>query len=464
MASDKVLLFQGCLSVFGGVLLHLSFGYFYTVSNMVPYIMDYLRTYVNPNLSDKDAIWLSALGFCTQGFSMPAGGLIAKKVGFRIVVATSCIFLSGSVFLTYFTIQKTFVGVVITYSLTMGIGMGFAYSVVFAVATTWFPEKRGLIVGIIVSGFGFGALVFSPIQTALINPTNVKVDNVTRHFTDIELLDRVPRTLLILGGILLGIQIIGFILLRPRPSSKQANITQKIQASNDVNLSPKQMFRCIDFYLLWLVMFCNIIPITTITSTYKQFGQKYISDDRFLSAIVTISSLFNCAGRVMWGSIADRFSFKVPLCVKLTIWSVVLITFPHLSLFSEIVIKILFPIWVFVLFTLFCGTFVLIPNATGTVFGPVNLAVNYGLVFLAFSFGSFACAIFTTFLTPDGAYVFQYTSCGAVCLVALFITLWIEDRKTSEKCQLCGCFVRRCLKLRVKQPLSSPHELQALRS
>ncbi|RTG89036.1 uncharacterized protein DC041_0000728 [Schistosoma bovis] len=77
-------------------------------------------------------------------------------------------------------------------------------------------------------------------------------------------------------------------------------------------------------------------------------------------------------------------SFKVPLCVKLTIWSVVLITFPHLSLFSEIVIKILFPIWVFILFTLFCGTFVLIPNATGTVFGPVNLAVNYGLVFLAF--------------------------------------------------------------------------------
>ncbi|TNN20922.1 Oxalate:formate antiporter isoform 3 [Schistosoma japonicum] len=311
MANDRMLLFQGCLSVLGGVLLHLTFGYFYTISNMIPYIMDYLRTYVNPNLSDKDAIWLSALGFCTQGFSMPAGGLVAKKLGFRIVVATSCIFLSGSVFATYFTIQKTFIGVVITYSLTMGIGMGFAYSVVFAIATTWFPEKRGLIVGIIVSGFGLGALVFSPIQTALINPTNIKVDNVTRHFTDVELLGRVPRTLLILGGILLGIQIIGFILLRPRPNAKQPNITQKIQALNDVNVAPKQMIRCIDFYLLWLVMFCNIIPITTITSTYKQFGQKYISDDRFLSAVVTISSLFNCGGRIMWGSVADRFSFKL---------------------------------------------------------------------------------------------------------------------------------------------------------
>ncbi|KAH8864047.1 Oxalate:formate antiporter [Schistosoma japonicum] len=238
------------------------------------------------------------------------------------------------------------------------------------------------------------------------------------------------------------------------------------------------MIRCIDFYLLWLVMFCNIIPITTITSTYKQFGQKYISDDRFLSAVVTISSLFNCGGRIMWGSVADRFSFKytfcsvvklslktkVPLCVKLAIWSIVLITFPHLALFPETIIKILFPIWVFSLFTLFCGTLVLIPNATGTVFGAVNLAVNYGIIFLAFSFGSFTCAIFTTFITPDGAYVFQYTSCGVVCLVALFITLWIEDKKTPEKCRRCECFVKCCLKLRVKQPPNSPYELQALKT
>ncbi|TNN20923.1 Oxalate:formate antiporter [Schistosoma japonicum] len=114
---------------------------------MIPYIMDYLRTYVNPNLSDKDAIWLSALGFCTQGFSMPAGGLVAKKLGFRIVLslgqisyASRC--CTGSVFATYFTIQKTFIGVVITYSLTMGIGMGFAYSVVFAIATTCALNKE----------------------------------------------------------------------------------------------------------------------------------------------------------------------------------------------------------------------------------------------------------------------------------------------------------------------------------
>nr|CAH8871726.1 unnamed protein product [Trichobilharzia regenti] len=441
MENSKKTVIQGCLAVFGGVLLHLTFGYFYTISNMIPYIMDYLRTYVDPSISDKDAIWLSALGFCMQGLAMPAGGLVAKKLGFRLVVATSCIFLSGSVFSTYFTIQKTFVGVIITYSVLMGIGMGFAYSVVLAVATTWFPERRGLIVGLIVSGFGLGALVFAPIQTALINPSNIKVNNVTRHFTDRELLDHLPRALLILGGILSGIQIIGFILLRPRPSSKQSSVNQKAQISNEVNVSPKQLFRCIDFYLLWLVMFFNIIPITTITSTYKQFGQTYISDDRFLSAIVTVSSLFNCGGRILWGSVADRLSFKVPLCVKLAVWCIVLITFPHLALLSETGMKICFPIWVFALFTLFCGTLVLIPNATGTVFGPVNLAVNYGLIFIAFSFGSFTCALFTTFVTPEGAYIFQYTSCGIVCLVSLFITLWIEDRKTPEKCKLSGCLL-----------------------
>ncbi|CAH8640088.1 unnamed protein product [Heterobilharzia americana] len=126
--------------------------------------------------------------------------------------------------------------------------------------------------------------------------------------------------------------------------------------------------------------------------------------------------------------------------------------------------KICFSIWVFALFTLFCGTLVLIPNATGTLFGPTNLAVNYGLIFIAFSFGSFTCAIFTTFVTPEGAYVFQYTCCGVVCLVSLFITLWIQDRKTPEKCKLSECFVKSCAKFRVKQSAYSPHELEALRS
>ncbi|CAH8619063.1 unnamed protein product [Heterobilharzia americana] len=79
---------------------------------------------------------------------------------------------------------------------------------------------------------------------------------------------------------------------------------------------------------------CDIIPITIITSAYKLFGQTYISDDRFLSAVATASALINCGGRVIWGALVDRISFKIPMCTVLLLWSLILITFPHISLLT----------------------------------------------------------------------------------------------------------------------------------
>ncbi|VDQ03064.1 unnamed protein product [Trichobilharzia regenti] len=165
----------------------------------------------------------------------------------------------------------------------------------------WFPEHHGLVVGLIVGGFGLGAVVFTPIQTALINPNNLPVNNITRQFTNPEVLDRVPVAFLILGGIVSAIHVVGFCLLRAKPIQS---------VSLEVNVPPKQLLRHIDFYLLWFVMFCDIIPITIITSVYKLFGQQLINDDQFLSIVATLSSVFNAGGRVAWGGTVDRLSFK----------------------------------------------------------------------------------------------------------------------------------------------------------
>ncbi|CAH8429027.1 unnamed protein product [Dicrocoelium dendriticum] len=458
----------GILSVIGGMLIHFTFGHFYTVANMVPYIMGYIKARVQSDVKAELSIWLSALALCVQGISMPLGGILARKFGYRWVVGISCLMESGNILLTYLTIQKSFVGVLITYSLLNGAGFGLGYSVVFSVASSWFPARRGLIVGLTVGGFGFGALVFTPIQTAFINPANLKVDNVTRQFTDDSVLDRVPYAFLMLGGILLGLQIIGFILLREKPASQTKegetkeqtpdagktlieNKNNQNQSTNDSieeNYSPKQMLRHLDFYLLWFVMFCNIIPITIITSAYKYYGQAYISDDRFLSAIATISSIFNAGGRIVWGFFVDKYSFKLPLCILLLSWSVILLTFPHLHLAGETGLKVLYSIWVCLLFFLLSGVFALVPAATGRIFGPVHLAINYGLVYTGFAVGSVLCALVTTFAGSQNVYVFQFTGCGFVCLLALFTVLWIDDKTMPPRWNICGWCSTRCVRWR----------------
>ncbi|CAH8659969.1 unnamed protein product [Schistosoma rodhaini] len=207
----------GCFAVFGGYLIHLSYGYLYSLTNMVPYIMGYLITFIDPHICVQTSVWFSAVTFAVYGIFMPLGGFLSRKIGYRPVLALSCLFLSGGVLLSYFTIEKTYVGVILTYSFLFGTGVGLGFSVTLAVAATWFPEHRGFVVGLVVSGYGMGSLVFSPIQTFLINPNNVPVNNVTRQFDDPEILNRLPHIFLVIGAILSVTQIIGLILLRSKP-------------------------------------------------------------------------------------------------------------------------------------------------------------------------------------------------------------------------------------------------------
>ncbi|VDN99003.1 unnamed protein product [Rodentolepis nana] len=151
----------------------------------------------------------------------------------------------------------------------------------------------------------------------------------------------------------------------------------------EINYPPLQCLRRHEFYFLWIIMLCNIIPITLITASFKLVGQIYISDDRFLSGVATASSLFNSGGRIMWGAICDRFSFKGPLSVMLITWAIILFTFPYIVQ-VQTGSMVIYAIWVSLLFLCLSGTFVLMPGATSRVFGPDYMAVNYGMVFTGF--------------------------------------------------------------------------------
>ncbi|VDP97698.1 unnamed protein product [Trichobilharzia regenti] len=328
---------------------------------MVPYIMGYLKTYREPTISIQTSVWFSGISFALFGLCMPVGGVLSCRIGYRPVVAVSCFLLSGGVLLTYFTIQKVYVGVLMTYSFLFGTGVGLGFSVTLAVAATrfilfcfqWFPEQRGLVVGLVVSGYGMGSLVFGPIQTALINPHNVRVNNVTRQFDNKEMLDRLPDAFLILGGILLATQIIGFIFLRPKP---------KIEAVEDTKETASER------------------SSAKFETEDDLFGQTFISDDQYLTAAVTVAAVFNALGRILWGSAVDRFSYKIPLLIISLTWAILLLSFPFISTASEFTAKALFCFYGIGNFLFLSSISTIAPATVGSMFGCKHMAVNYGIL------------------------------------------------------------------------------------
>src|ERR1700728_2467752 len=106
------------------------------------------------------------------GFASFFGGLWLNKRGPRIVAITGGVLYGLGVFLASFSANKLW-WLYLSYGVIGGVGLGFGYIVPVAVLVKWFPDKRDLLTGIAVGGFGAGALVTAPLATQLIQSVGV---------------------------------------------------------------------------------------------------------------------------------------------------------------------------------------------------------------------------------------------------------------------------------------------------
>ena len=128
---------------------------------------------------------------------------------FRLIAIAATIRIIFQLVASFMT---NFTAFALLYAFGYGICNGLTYMVPMHHGWLWFPDKPGLISGIIIGGFGFGALVFAPIATALVNPDGeVSVNNMYSP----EVNDRVPHMLLILDACFLGVCVVSWFLIYP---------------------------------------------------------------------------------------------------------------------------------------------------------------------------------------------------------------------------------------------------------
>ncbi|XP_062609010.1 oxalate:formate antiporter-like [Saccostrea cucullata] len=415
---------RGYSVVLGGVLIHLTLGTIYTFGNMTPYMTSYMKKHkVDETLNYAESTWIMSLAAMGQGASMFLGGMLYKALGPKLSTLIGGWLASAGVALTYFTIKSSFYWTLFTYGFMFGIGVGLAYATPMGCAMKWLPHKEGLVNGCVVAGFGGGAFIFDQIQTAFINPNNQKADlneDGEKYFTQDNILDRVPHSFLLLGGCYAAMQFIGSMLLQEPPEqysplinckearrtknggkNKGANMLDEESDSDkenenpngeERNFSPRETLRQSEFYKLWFIYLFNGQGISFISSLYKAFGQTFISDDYFLAVVGSLSAVCNGGGRIMWGALADKYSFKTAMVFSTGLFSFFILSFELTSLVG----KPLYLIWVCCLFLSFSGNFSLLPTATARAFGKEHYGVNYGMVFTASVISSPIAALLTS--------------------------------------------------------------------
>lgn len=302
------------------------------------------------------------------GISAFFGGLWLNRKGPRIVAVTGGFLYGAGVFLASFSGHKLW-WLYLTYGVIGGIGVGFSYIVPVAVLVKWFPDRRGLITGIAVGGFGAGALVTAPLATRLIQSVGV-----------------LP-TFSYLGIAFLVVTVAcGFFMQNPaagwNPEGWTANGTQVSQrSSRDFTLS--EAIRTWQWWALWLLLFLNTSAGISIISQESPLFQELGRVSAVTAAsMVGVASIGNAFGRVFWAWASDSITRRATFAVMFLAQVALFWALPNIA--SAGVLTFV----AFIVLMCYGGGFGTMPAFAADYFGSKNVGPIYGLMLTAWGFAS----------------------------------------------------------------------------
>jgi len=304
--------------------------------------------------------------FCL-GTAAALGGKFVDKAGARKVATLAAVLFGVGMLLAGYANSIGNLWLLwLGYGVIAGFGNGLGYITPLAVLVRWFPDKKGLITGLAVMGFGFGSALIGQIVPRILPTVGI------------------TNTFYILGAIFLVVLSLAAQFLNNPPAGwtlpvADTNAKAKV-ATPTKSLDLKEAFGTYQFYLLWLVLFINVTAGISLVSNLSPMAQGQLGISAVMAGtLVFVSSIFNGLGRLFWASLSDKIGRK-------TVFLILLI--------SQIPVFFLLPqvtnLWIFgamccYILACFGGGFATMPSFAVDTFGAKNIGNIYGKILLAWS-------------------------------------------------------------------------------
>jgi MFS family permease len=326
------------------------------------------------------------------GLSAALFGTWVDRNGPRAAMFTSAVFwvsgfLVGSLGIATEQLWLLYFG----YGVLGGIGLGIGYISPVSTLIKWFPDRPGLATGMAIMGFGGGALIASPLSRQLMSfydPDYVPTDTAS-----VASGDAVAKLFLTLGLVYLLFMMFGAFLVRVpaadwKPEGFDPSTVKKKALVTTENVSANNAIKTPQFWLLWIVLFCNVTAGIGILEQAAPMIQDFFrtGDGSLVAAsaaagFVGVLSLFNMAGRFVWSTTSDYIGRKPIYMVYLGVGIVLYLVLATLGSSAT---------WIFVLtaaiiISFYGGGFSTVPAYLRDLFGTFQVGAIHGRLLTAWA-------------------------------------------------------------------------------
>ena len=375
--------------------------------------------------------WVFSVGLLSFAIVMVAAGRLQAKVGPRPITIAGGItlglgYILGGFFGSSFIMQFICIGLI------GGAGIGLAYVVPIAVCVKWFPDHKGMITGIAVAGFGFGATIWVKLAGSWFGGLLNTCDGLWG-------LPGVQAVFVIYGIIFLLSVLIGSIWMvnPPEGFKPEGWDPPELEKSSSVELSEGEMLSTPQFYILFLIFTASAMAGLMVIGCIELFGIDALQASGAASDVATASAtagtamalyaILNGIGRIVWGTLSDKIGRKTAVFFMCLLQGIMMLSFFQVGASNLGLI-----VGACVIGFNFGGNFALFPAATADFFGNINVGRNYGYVFLAYGAAGILGPQIAGYIKDTAgsssadAWSTPFLIAGIACLAAAALTLFLK--------------------------------------